>query len=234
MGNFWKAVNHVINDSDILLEILDARFPDLTRNEEIEKKVAKMGKTLILVVNKADLVDKKFPKSYVTLSSRTRRGLRSLRERIMIEAKRLKMAQVTVGVLGYPNTGKSSVINALKGKKSALTSPKSGFTQGFQKVKVNNKIYMLDTPGVFPFGEKDEEKHAILGVLNPEKLEYPEDVAETILENFGEVISRYYDCEASLEAIAERFGKRSKGSELNLRSAAIKLIRDWQRGKIVD
>ena len=100
MKNYWKAVNEVIRRSDVLIQVLDARFPEETRNKEVELKVLTSGKRLIYVVNKSDLAgDKHFPKSYVVLSSRTRRGLRSLRERIMIEAKHLDKSMVFVGVL---------------------------------------------------------------------------------------------------------------------------------------
>jgi ribosome biogenesis GTPase A len=232
MGNFWKVVNNVIKDSDILIEVIDARFPELTRNEEIERKVKKEGKKLILVYNKLDLVDKKFSNKDVVLSCKTRRGLRLLREKIMIEAKKLNKNPVTVGVLGYPNTGKSSIINTLKGKGSARTSSKSGLTLGVQKVKVNEKIMMLDTPGVIPFGEDEEEKHALIGALNPENLKYPEDTAEFIIKKFPKSISLFYGCVADLEAIAERLNKKKKGNLPDLETTSKLIIRDWQKGKI--
>ena len=55
-----------------------------------------------------------------------------------------------VGVLGYPNTGKSSIINALKGRASAPTSPVSGYTKGMQWIRASKRMYLLDPPGVFP------------------------------------------------------------------------------------
>ncbi|MBI5881377.1 GTPase, partial [archaeon] len=58
MANYWKLVNDVIREADILLEILDGRSIDETRNIEIEDKVKKSGKVLIYVINKCDLVDK--------------------------------------------------------------------------------------------------------------------------------------------------------------------------------
>ena len=79
MANFLKIVNQVIRDSDIILEVLDERFVEKTRNIEIENKVKKEGKQLIYVINKCDLVDRialekkykknLFPCVYVTFSS---------------------------------------------------------------------------------------------------------------------------------------------------------------------
>ena len=57
MRGFWKTVNYVIKEADIILEVIDARFPELTRNPEIEDKIK--NKVLILVINKCDLVEDK-------------------------------------------------------------------------------------------------------------------------------------------------------------------------------
>ena len=236
--NFWKIVNKVIHDSDILIEVLDARFPELSRNEEIEAKIRRLGKTLIYVVNKVDLVRRHHlqtetvPNPFVIFAAPKRRGLRELRSRIMIEAKRCKKKDVMVGVLGYPNTGKSSVINALKGRRAAPNSPRSGFTKALMKVRVTNSIRMLDTPGVFPFSEKDEVKHSLLGARNPEKLQYPEDAAEVILSKYADMVTEQYQCAANLEALAERWGKKKKGGVLDLKGAAIKVLHEWQTGKL--
>ena len=57
MANFWKIVDRVIDEADIVLMVVDARFVEKTRNVEIERKVAAAKKVLITVINKADLVD---------------------------------------------------------------------------------------------------------------------------------------------------------------------------------
>jgi len=149
----------------------------------------------------------------------------------MIESKKLRLDRVTVGVLGYPNTGKSSLINTLKGRSSSKTSPKSGFTKSLQKIKISDKIFMLDTPGVIPFGDKDDEKHVLLGVVNPESIEYPEDVAEVLISNMKEAMKTKYGC-TSLEELAEKWGMKKKGGHLDLRATSVKLLREWQRGKL--
>ncbi len=234
--NFWRVVNQVIRDSDILIEVLDARFPQLSRNEEIEQKIAAAGKKLIAAINKSDLNTTlsrlTIDHQYIIVSSKTRQGLRDLRIALKIEAKRMKKDQVTIGVLGYPNTGKSSIINALKGRRAARTSPKSGFTKGMQRVRLSKDISLFDSPGVFPFQQKDEVKYTLLGALDPGKCEFPEDAAQVLLETFGDKISSTYGCAPDLETIAERLGKRKKGGILDLKGAAIKIIQDWQRGKI--
>ena len=93
MVNFWKIVNDVIDKSDILLEVLDSRLPDMTRNAEVEGKVKRAGKKLVLVLNKADLIGqrtaekekRKFTKEYpvVFVSTREHQGTKLLREAIL-------------------------------------------------------------------------------------------------------------------------------------------------------
>ena len=118
MPNFWKLVNEVINESDIILLVLDARYIDESRNSEIEQKIRRANKEFIYVINKIDLVDEKKLRKikiepHIKVSSKLHKGNIQLLKKLSMISKGEK---ITVGVLGYPNTGKSSVINALKGK----------------------------------------------------------------------------------------------------------------------
>jgi len=60
MPSFWDVVNHVLDEADVILEVLDARFPEETRNKEIENKVIRNNKKIIYVLNKSDLIREKF------------------------------------------------------------------------------------------------------------------------------------------------------------------------------
>src|SRR3989304_3745068 len=131
-----QMVKEVIRTSDIILEVLDARFIDETRNKELEEMILELGKKIIFVLNKADLVDSAVLKKsgkldelkpYILLSCRTKLGRGDLRTRIKIEAKSMKQERPThIGIIGYPNTGKSSIINLLSGRGSAGTASESG------------------------------------------------------------------------------------------------------------
>jgi len=138
-STFWNIVNAVIAKSDILLVVLDARVVEETRNCEIEKKIIAAGKEIIHVLNKSDLVskekleaEKKKFKHCVFMSAKLHEGTNLLRQKIMRVAKGEK---VTCGVLGYPNTGKSSVINALCGSGGAKVAPIPGYTKAIQLLK---------------------------------------------------------------------------------------------------
>ena len=242
MANYWKIVNRLIREADIILEVLDARLVDETRNVELEKKIDLAGKKVIYVINKADLVDKSFLdkkkkeiKNCVFVSSVKHYGSKILRERILMLADN---DLVTVGVVGYPNTGKSSVINMLKGKGAAPVSSTSGFTKGVQKIRVTRRIMMIDSPGVIPFKRNDETKLALIGSLNAAKLKFPDIDAMALIENLDGAVEKHYgiepgeDSEESLERIAVKKNKLLKGGKPDVLLAARMMIQDWQKGKI--
>ena len=245
MPNFWKAVNKVIEESDVILMLLDARLVDETRNIEIENKVKGHKKPLIYVITKCDLVDPGDIKQKkqelglaVFVSAKDHHGMKMLRDKILIQAQRLGKKTAKVGVLGYPNVGKSSLINSLKGKKAASTSSLSGHTKGVQNVRADNRIMLLDTPGVIPYKEKDFMKHAFIGTLDHIKIKEPDLVVMELLERFPGKIERSYgvkekeDKEETIEDIALKTNTLKKGGIPDVMRISQKIIRDWQAGKI--
>ncbi|MEK6853619.1 MAG: GTPase [Nanoarchaeota archaeon] len=241
MPSFWKHVNQVLREADIIIEVLDARFVEETRNREIESKAERSGKIVLYVLNKCDLADLKKVKEEtsklspaVFISSREKLGTTILKKKILELSRGEK---VTVGVLGYPNVGKSSLINALTGRGAARTSAESGFTKGLQKIRVDSKIMLIDTPGVFPKEEKDIVKHGKISAIDYGKIKDPEYVAMKIIEEEKEKIKKYFrieedDAEEILEKIAIIYKKIRKGNLPDLEATARLLLKEWQTGKI--
>jgi ribosome biogenesis GTPase A len=241
-GTYWKLVNDVIFKSDVILLILDARMPESTVNPEIVNKVKAKGKKLIYVLNKCDLIEKsvseklkgKFQPS-VFISAKKHYGGTILRSKIMSMTKGEKCV---VGVLGYPNVGKSSIINMLKGKGATGVAPISGYTKALQKVKASNKIMLYDTPGVIPYREKDDYKQSIIGTINFDMVKDPEGVVSEIMMASPGIVEKYYDVEPredpleTLERIAIKKNRVLKGGKADTLTVSRMILKDWQFGKI--
>ncbi len=252
MANFWKLVDTVIDEADIVLMVVDARIIQETRNKEIERKVSSAGKTLITVINKADLVPKEKLEPYkkqlypcVFVSAQKFYGMTKLRHMILRYAQG---REIIVGVVGYPNTGKSSIINALKGKASAPVSSQSGFTKGRQLIRIDNKISILDTPGVLA---DTDEKHSLRLVVTASttKTKDPEGAVYELLRTHKDAILAYYalpkslpekenvseaevDEEELLEQIALKLNRKKSGGLPDTKTTAQIILKDWQKGNI--
>ncbi|MHA1594003.1 MAG: GTPase [Candidatus Baldrarchaeia archaeon] len=243
----WKTVIDVIKECDVVLEVLDPRDPEAFRNKRIEKFAEEMGKKVIIVINKADLVPKEvlekwkryLSKEYPTvfISARERMGTKMLRREILKNAPQIP---VRVAIVGYPNVGKSTIINILKGKHSAATGSMPGITKHSQAYKISRKLRIIDTPGVFP--AEDEESLIYKGALRAESLDDPILPAISLIrklkEKMKDVFLRTYSVDDEdplelLKKLAIRLKRLKKGGEPDIDEAARKVIRDWQEGKIV-
>lgn len=244
MANFGKLVDEVIEVSDILLLIIDARNIKDSINENLEKQIEKSGKRFLYVINKCDLLSKKeqdklkLPNSIQVSASKHMSTMRLLRKIMEIS----KGENAVVGVIGYPNTGKSTIINALKGRHSAPTSSKSGFTRSIQKVKISNKLTLIDTPGVFgkSLPKNGDVNHVMIGAIDSDKIKDKEEAVLKLIEKLDGKIERYYkvkpheDSYDTLEEIAIKNNMFKKGKEPDTQRMAASIIQAWQKGKIKD
>ena len=244
----------VVNEADILIEVLDIRFVVEMRNPEAEAWIAKQKKPLILVFNKADLLDKKelgekieeleSLRPFLFISTKSRRGISVLRDAIKRETLKVGKEYTQVGVIGYPNTGKSSLVNVLVGKHSAGTGSEAGFTKGIQKLKLMQGVVLLDSPGVIPpkeystIDQSKQSKDAMYGGRSSNKVKYPDDVVNDILKKYPGVLEKNYgvkvkgDVGILLEEVGKKKGFMKKGGEVNEDMSARFILKDWQEGKI--
>lgn len=238
----------VLTESNLILEVVDARIPYETRNSVVENLAKERNKQLIVVLNKSDLVprdfvldikkeiEKEFPT--VIFSAHKNIGIKELFDMIKNFAK--DKGIVKIGVLGYPNVGKSSVINTLKKKKVATTSPKPGMTVGEKLIKLDENIFLIDTPGIITL--EYPEDLVLKGSWIPDKLEHPVDVAlnliEKILKHKKEALEGAYKIKVldeplkTLEEIGKKLNYKISGGEIDYDRVAKKILWDWLKGNI--
>lgn len=240
MKDYSRLVDIVINKADIILMVLDARKARESINSEMEAVIKKKNKKLIYVINKCDLVPKEEIERLNLPNSVRISALKHLGTTILLR-KINEMARgrdAVVGVVGFPNTGKSTLINALKGRKSAPTSPLSGYTKGLQKIRISEKIMMFDTPGVLPEKRVKGSVLVAIGAVDSEKLKDPEYGAVQLMKSLHGKIERYYgvepkeDCYETLEDIALKKNIIMKGGVADTERMAREIVRRWQRGGI--
>lgn len=151
----------------------------------------------------------------------------------------LDKKQISVGFIGYPNVGKSSVINTLRNKKVCKVAPIAGETKVWQYITLMKRIYLIDCPGVvYPSAETDTDK-VLKGVVRVELVQNPEDYVETVLERVRKEylnktyrVTEYSSHMEFLEKLAVRSGKLLKGGEPDITIMARMVLNDWQRGKL--
>ncbi len=240
-------VKRVVKDSDIVLIILDARMPGLSRNRILLKMIRFHKKKYIYVFNKIDLVSevylkglkKDFEDAYFVSGSKNI-GLKKLKTELLIRSKRMKK-DVIIGVVGYPNVGKSAIINALAKRAKAKVARVAGTTKGLQLIKAGG-LKILDSPGVVPF-EDNEIKLGILGAKNPEKIKNIGKVVFALIKSFikghRKGLGKHYGIDISgkeeyeiLLEIGKKRGFLLKKGVIDENRTSLAILRDWQRGKL--
>jgi hypothetical protein len=181
---------------------------------------------------------------FVFISCKNRRGSSELMERIKIEARKINKDKVYIGVVGYPNTGKSSIINLLRGSSAARVSSEAGFTKGIQKVKITDQILLIDTPGVIPLSEdsnikeQDLFKHALINSRTWDKIKNPEVIINDLMQKYPGVLEKFYNVESEEDSdiLIEELGKKKnfllKKNEVDSDRTSRLIIKDFQEGKI--
>ena len=247
---------------DLVIELVDARIPLSSRNPDIDE--LGKNKARLVLLNKADLAEDKwndawaeyFKKkgfSVVKVNSRKGGGIKSIQgvireacaEKIERDRKRgILNRPVRAMVVGIPNVGKSTFINALAGKACAKTGNKPGVTKGKQWIRLNKQVELLDTPGILWPKFEDQEvglKLAFIGSIKDEVLQTEELAAELIhflRTAYPEVLADKYDIEMDeddyvvLNRIAKSRNCIVRGNELDTKKAALLLLDDFRNGKL--
>ena len=189
-----KAKRQMLEDVgliDLIIEIVDARIPLSSRNPDIDE-IGK-NKFRLVLLNKADLADPVVNKEWICyfadkgiktieINSKNGQGVKQIgslvkevcKDKIERDRKRgIRNRPIRAMVVGIPNVGKSTFINAFAGKACAKTGNKPGVTKGKQWIKLSKELELLDTPGILwpKFEDNDTGMRlAFIGSINDEIL----------------------------------------------------------------
>lgn len=261
---FRRELKYVTSNADVILEVLDARDPIGCRSEQLESQAFAAGKRVVLVLNKVDLVPKPIVKGWLEVlrkqlptvafkastqkqrtnlgrgqsaSGATAYGADQLTKLLGAFAKTKGMKTgVTAAVVGFPNVGKSSIINTLARSRVCNVSATAGSTKDTQEVSIDKAVKLLDSPGVLFGGSA--EKQALRGALSASALADPVEGALALLNRCDKVaLALHYSTNHTdngrsfLAQLAQKRGLVKKGGIPDCEKSARQILQDCQRGR---
>lgn len=247
----WNELYKVIDSSDVVVHVLDARDPLGTKCKQIEEFLKTKGqhKHLMYVLNKVDLVPTSVTAEWLRIISKEHPCIayhsNSLdnhygKQNLINIFRQLKTLYnketLSIGFVGYPNCGKSSIINTLRNKKVCKSAPIPGETKVWQYITLMKDLYLIDCPGVVPIS--DYKQGVLKGAIRIENIEDPDEIIPEVINLTGkEAIENCYDIkfndiEDLFETIAKKYGKVVKGGEPNVDLISKMILHDLLRGKI--
>lgn len=273
-GHMLKTKKQIIEDLkliDVIIEILDARIPLASQNPDIKQITS--NKKKIVVLNKSDLADEKETKRWVeyfknqgitaiptdsNLGKGTKETLKAVQTLMQDEMEKAASKgrinkNIRIMICGIPNVGKSSFINRMINKKSAIVGNKPGVTKQKQWLRISSNIELLDTPGVlWPKFESNDValKLAYTGSIKDELINKDE-IAYNLIKflknnNKNELFARYKltdddfnsiipEDDETLELmniIARKRGAIISGGEIDYEKVSAIILNDFRTGKI--
>ena len=261
-GHIAKAerkLKEQLNLVDAVIEVVDARLPISSSYENITRLLGQ--KPRLILLNKSDLTDKEELKNWIKILSEKNdvpvlvSDAKNSKDLNFIIKKAEELAEpkiqeimkkgllrrpARIMVVGMPNVGKSSIINKLTKSSKTKVGAKAGVTRQQQWVRINPKLELLDTPGIIPMTQDDQQAAQKLAFVNSvSENAYSNELVATELvellkEKYPEQLKAYYDLNdsCSLESIALSRNWIISGGQPDIERTSVYVLRDFREGKI--
>jgi len=243
---------------DVVIEILDARVPGASSNPLIERMRLHRQRPCLKVLNKSDLADPEVTAAWVRHFGKDRTvkavalSCKKAAEVARIPALAASLAPHRDGgvkdlrmmVMGVPNAGKSTFINALLKRKAAKTGDEPAITRHQSRFDLGNDMVLIDTPGLM-YSIKHPDDGLMLAASHAigENAFISEEVAvflaEVLLARYPDLVEERYGVEAGpldgpglVEAIARKRGYLLKGGRVDYEKAGNALVHDYRSGAL--
>ena len=256
-----KKLKEQLSLVDAVIEVLDARLPISSCYENITGLLGQ--KPRLILLNKSDLVKPNELKPFIEkleemtgypviptdaknskdLNNIVNKAVELSEPRIQaIMAKGLLRRPARVMVVGLPNVGKSSIINKLTRSSKTKIGAKAGVTRQQQWVRINPKLELLDTPGIIPMKQEDQERAKKLAFVNSvsENAYSNEIVAQELLDILNDeqaqIFREFYklpdDKELNIDNISLERNWLLTGGSTDRERTSVYILRDFREGKI--
>lgn len=253
-----KKLKEQLSLVDAVIEVLDARLPVSSSYDNITRLLGE--KPRLILLNKADLTEKSELKKWISvleektgfpvlttdaknskdLSYIVKKAVELSEPRIQALMKKgLLRRPARVMVVGMPNVGKSSIINKLTKSSKTKIGAKAGVTRQQQWVRINPQLELLDTPGIIPMKQEDQERAKKLAFVNAvsENAYSNEVVAKELLalldDKYSEITKEFYKVEnLTIDDIANARNWIVSGGNPDIERTSVYILRDFREGKI--
>jgi len=254
---FEKNLKH----NDLVIEVVDARLPQSSENPMLNQIIKHRGKPHLKLLNKSDIADPKITSQWLkyysqrantlslSVSAKNKKNKLAIKEACfsLVPHRGTSIKPVRAIIIGIPNVGKSSLINLLTQRKIAKTGDVPAVTQMQQRIIVDDDFVLTDTPGLMWHKIEDEMQgnylaaSNIIGINAYDETEAALYLLDCLKASYATELMTRYDLDPNeiaqpseqiIEMIAEKKRMLLKGSQPDLKKAAMTILQDYRHQKI--
>jgi ribosome biogenesis GTPase A len=254
-----KKAAETMERADVVIEVLDARVPEAGSNPMIKELRVHRQRPCLKILNKTDLADPAATKAWLDYYN-SQKGVKAVALSCKKPGDVAKVPNLCLSlaphrgtplkalrmmIMGIPNVGKSTLMNALLKRRVANVGDEPAVTKSQQSLALNDHMTLIDTPGMmWPKIAYDSDglmlaaSHAIgrNAVIDEEVATF---LGDLLLERYPTLVAARYKIDVAgldgaslIEAIAQRRGYRIKGGDFDLEKAALTLLQDYRDGAL--